>query len=162
MFFITIIIIIVIVVVIRVSSLWFSPLLLGFLKPQQDEYLIKETLQLLGRMTQNSPGIQGELQRCAAIERYAQLLVAQLHDSQIQELIEAVVLPMTHKERFDNIGIKPPKGALMHGPAAFLKSGRAVKANRTASAKLNDIVRQYGPIGKATGAGTGYHPLAEN
>ena len=37
-------------------------------------------------------------------------------DTQIQELIEAVVLPMTHKERFENIGIKPPKGALMYGP----------------------------------------------
>merc|ERR1719163_2105459 len=23
---------------------------------------------------------------------------------------------MTHKERFDNIGIKPPKGVLLHGP----------------------------------------------
>ena len=30
-------------------------------------------------------------------------------DKQIQELIEAVVLPMTHKEKFENIGIKPPK-----------------------------------------------------
>ena len=37
-------------------------------------------------------------------------------DKQIQELIEAIVLPMTHKERFDNIGIRPPKGLLMHGP----------------------------------------------
>lgn len=37
-------------------------------------------------------------------------------DKQIQELIEAVVLPMTHKERFDAIGIRPPKGLLMHGP----------------------------------------------
>jgi len=37
-------------------------------------------------------------------------------DSQIQELVEAIVLPMTHKERFENIGIKPPKGALMYGP----------------------------------------------
>ena len=33
-------------------------------------------------------------------------------DKQIQELVEAVVLPMTHKERFENIGIKPPKGTL--------------------------------------------------
>ena len=31
-------------------------------------------------------------------------------DKQIQELIEAVVLPMTHKERFENLGISPPKG----------------------------------------------------
>lgn len=31
-------------------------------------------------------------------------------DKQIQELIEAIVLPITHKERFEKIGIKPPKG----------------------------------------------------
>merc|ERR1712228_1166839 len=36
-------------------------------------------------------------------------------DDQIKELVEAIVLPMTHKERFENIGIKPPKGALMYG-----------------------------------------------
>ena len=37
-------------------------------------------------------------------------------DKQIQELIEAIVIPMTHKERFDAIGIRPPKGLLLHGP----------------------------------------------
>jgi 26S proteasome regulatory subunit T5 len=37
-------------------------------------------------------------------------------DKQIEELIEAVVLPITHKERFKNLGIKPPKGVLMYGP----------------------------------------------
>lgn len=31
-------------------------------------------------------------------------------EKQIQELIEAVVLPLTSKEHFDAIGIKPPKG----------------------------------------------------
>ena len=34
-------------------------------------------------------------------------------DKQIQELVEAVVLPVTHKERFKNLGIKPPKGVLL-------------------------------------------------
>jgi 26S proteasome regulatory subunit T5 len=33
-------------------------------------------------------------------------------DKQIQELVEAVVLPMTHKDRFVNLGIKPPKAGL--------------------------------------------------
>ncbi|XP_052565382.1 26S protease regulatory subunit 6A-like [Culex pipiens pallens] len=33
-------------------------------------------------------------------------------DKQIQELIEAVVLPMTHKDMFMNLGIHPPKGVL--------------------------------------------------
>merc|ERR1740117_1638297 len=37
-------------------------------------------------------------------------------DKQIQELMEAIVLPMTHKERFVNIGVTAPKGVLMHGP----------------------------------------------
>ena len=37
-------------------------------------------------------------------------------DKQIEELIEAVVLPITHKERFAALGIKPPKGVLMFGP----------------------------------------------
>lgn len=32
-------------------------------------------------------------------------------DKQIQELIEAVVLPMTHKDKFETLGIQPPKGA---------------------------------------------------
>ena len=41
-------------------------------------------------------------------------------DKQIQELIEAVVLPMTHKERFENIGIQPPKGVLLYGPPGKL------------------------------------------
>ena len=37
-------------------------------------------------------------------------------DKQIEELIEAVVLPMKQAEKFQNLGIKPPKGALMYGP----------------------------------------------
>lgn len=37
-------------------------------------------------------------------------------DKQIEELVEAIVLPMTHRDRFINLGIKPPKGCLMYGP----------------------------------------------
>ena len=37
-------------------------------------------------------------------------------EKQIQELVEAIVLPITHGERFKKIGIKPPKGVLLHGP----------------------------------------------
>jgi 26S proteasome regulatory subunit T5 len=44
-------------------------------------------------------------------------------DEQIQELIEAVVLPMTHKDMFQTIGIKPPKGVLLHGPPGMYKCG---------------------------------------
>jgi 26S proteasome regulatory subunit T5 len=37
-------------------------------------------------------------------------------DKQIEELIEAVVLPLTHKERFEILGVRPPKGVLLYGP----------------------------------------------
>lgn len=37
-------------------------------------------------------------------------------DKQIEELVEAIVLPMTHPERFKSLGIRPPKGCLMYGP----------------------------------------------
>ncbi len=37
-------------------------------------------------------------------------------DKQIQELIEAVVLPMTHADKFVALGIRAPKGVLLFGP----------------------------------------------
>jgi len=37
-------------------------------------------------------------------------------DKEIEELREAIVLPITHKDKFEAIGIRPPKGVLMHGP----------------------------------------------
>ena len=36
--------------------------------------------------------------------------------TQIREIIEAVVLPITAKDRYKKIGIKPPKGVLLYGP----------------------------------------------
>jgi 26S proteasome regulatory subunit T5 len=36
-------------------------------------------------------------------------------DKQIKELVEAVVLPINHKDLFIKIGIKPPKGVLLYG-----------------------------------------------
>jgi hypothetical protein len=36
-------------------------------------------------------------------------------DKQIKELVEAIVLPVTHKDKFKALGIRPPKGLLQHG-----------------------------------------------
>lgn len=56
-------------------------------------------------------------------------------DKEIQELMEAVVLPMTHKHMFDNIGIRPPKGILLHGPPG---TGKTLLAR--ACAKQTDAI----------------------
>lgn len=56
-------------------------------------------------------------------------------DKEIQELIEAVVLPMTQKHMFDNIGIRPPKGILLHGPPG---TGKTLLAR--ACAKQTDAI----------------------
>jgi 26S proteasome regulatory subunit T5 len=37
-------------------------------------------------------------------------------DKQIEELVEAIVLPMKQADKFKTLGIKPPKGCLMYGP----------------------------------------------
>jgi len=56
-------------------------------------------------------------------------------DKQIQELIKAVVLPMTQSERFEAIGIKAPKGVLLYGPPG---TGKTLLAR--ACAKNTDAV----------------------
>ena len=43
-------------------------------------------------------------------------------EKQIEELVEAIVLPMEQADKFKTLGIKPPKGCLMYGPpGAYIK-----------------------------------------
>jgi 26S proteasome regulatory subunit T5 len=53
----------------------------------------------------------------------------------LQELVEAVVLPMTHAARFKAIGIKPPKGVLLYGPPG---TGKTLMA-RACAAKTDAV-----------------------
>ncbi|XP_033124102.1 26S proteasome regulatory subunit 6A-B [Anneissia japonica] len=63
-------------------------------------------------------------------------------DKQIQELIEAVVLPMTHRERFDNMGIQPPKGVLLYGPPG---TGKTLMARACAAQTKSTFLKLAGP-----------------
>merc|ERR1719376_2050527 len=49
-------------------------------------------------------------------------------DKQIEELTEAIVLPLESPEMFENIGIQSPKGVLLHGPPG---TGKVRKCSRT-------------------------------
>merc|ERR1712178_57705 len=63
-------------------------------------------------------------------------------DKQIEEMIEAIVLPMTHKERFENLGIKPPKGVLLYGPPG---TGKTLIARACAAQTNATFLKLGGP-----------------
>ncbi|RUS24665.1 P-loop containing nucleoside triphosphate hydrolase protein, partial [Jimgerdemannia flammicorona] len=63
-------------------------------------------------------------------------------DKQIEELVEAIVLPMTHAERFKNLGIKPPKGCLMYGPPG---TGKTLLARACAAQTNSTYLKLAGP-----------------
>eukprot|EP00727_Mastigamoeba_balamuthi_P006212 m51a1_g221 putative 26s protease regulatory subunit 6a (436) ;mRNA; r:45636-47467 len=61
---------------------------------------------------------------------------------QIQELVEAVVLPMTEKDRFKLIGIQPPKGVLLYGPPG---TGKTLLARACAAQTKATFLKLAGP-----------------
>ncbi|KAG8463654.1 hypothetical protein KFE25_003927 [Diacronema lutheri] len=63
-------------------------------------------------------------------------------EKQVQELVEAIVLPFTHKERFVNLGIKPPKGVLMFGPPGV---GKTLMARACAAQTNACFLKLAGP-----------------
>jgi len=63
-------------------------------------------------------------------------------DTQIQELIEAIVLPMTHKERFEKLGVNPPKGVLLYGPPG---TGKTLLARACAAQTKSTFLKLAGP-----------------
>merc|ERR1711959_597908 len=69
-------------------------------------------------------------------------------ESQIQEIKEAVELPLTHPELYEDIGIKPPKGVILYGEPGTGKTllAKAV-ANQTSATFLrvtgSELIQKY-------------------
>lgn len=63
-------------------------------------------------------------------------------DKQIRELLEAVVVPVTHKASFEAIGIKPPKGALLYGVPG---TGKTLMARACAAKTKSTFLKLAGP-----------------
>jgi 26S proteasome regulatory subunit T2 len=69
-------------------------------------------------------------------------------DQQVQEIKEAVELPLTHPELYEEMGIKPPKGVILYGPPGTGKTllAKAV-ANQTSATFLrivgSELIQKY-------------------
>lgn len=69
-------------------------------------------------------------------------------EQQIQEIKEAVELPLTHPEIYEDMGIKPPKGVILYGAPGTGKTllAKAV-ANQTSATFLrvvgSELIQKY-------------------
>ena len=81
----------------------------------------------------------------APLESYADIGGLEV---QIQEIKEAVELPLTHPELYEDIGIRPPKGVILYGPPGTGKTllAKAV-ANQTSATFLrvvgSELIQKY-------------------
>ncbi|GFY88984.1 regulatory particle triple-A ATPase 5A [Actinidia rufa] len=79
------------------------------------------------------------------LEKQASFLYSDLDAfkiEQIQELVEAIVLPMTHAERFQKLGVRPPKGVLLYGPPG---TGKTLMARACAAQTNATFLKLAGP-----------------
>lgn len=63
-------------------------------------------------------------------------------DRQIEELNEAIVMPLIYPERFERLNITPPKGVLMYGPPG---TGKTLMARACASKTNASFLKLAGP-----------------
>ena len=58
------------------------------------------------------------------------------------QLVEAIVLPIRHRDKYKAIGIKPPKGCLMYGPPG---TGKTLMARACAAECNATFLKLAGP-----------------
>lgn len=63
-------------------------------------------------------------------------------DKQIEELREAIVFPILYKDKFEKIGLTPPKGVLMYGPPG---TGKTMMARACAAQTNATFLKLAGP-----------------
>merc|ERR1712216_1074391 len=62
-------------------------------------------------------------------------------ESQVQEIKEAVELPLTHPELYEDIGVKPPKGVILYGEPG---TGKTLLAKAVANSTSASFLRVVG------------------
>lgn len=116
------------------------------LEPGCSVLLHHKTNAVIGVLTEDSdPMVSTMKLEKAPSESYAD--VGGL-DQQVQEIKEAVELPLTRPELYEEMGIKPPKGVILYGPPGTGKTllAKAV-ANQTSATFLrvvgSELIQKY-------------------
>jgi 26S proteasome regulatory subunit T2 len=116
------------------------------LLPNATVLLHNKTMSIVGILSDEvDPMVSVMKVEKAPLESYAD--IGGLHD-QIQEIKEAVELPLTHPELYEEIGIKPPKGVVLYGEPGTGKTllAKAV-ANQTSATFLrvvgSELIQKY-------------------
>eukprot|EP00388_Colpodella_angusta_P002990 GDKJ01010650.1.p1 GENE.GDKJ01010650.1~~GDKJ01010650.1.p1 ORF type:complete len:442 (-),score=121.37 GDKJ01010650.1:136-1461(-) len=116
------------------------------IEPNCTVLLHNKTHAVVGLLAdETDPMVQVMKVEKAPLESYA--MIGGL-EAQIQEMKEAVELPLTHPELYEDMGIKPPKGVILYGPPGTGKTllAKAV-ANETSATFLrivgSELIQQY-------------------
>merc|ERR1712137_1219873 len=116
------------------------------LEPGCSVLLHNKTMSVVGILSDDTdPMVSVMKVEKAPLESYAD--IGGLED-QIQEIKEAVELPLTHPEYYEDIGIQPPKGVILYGVPGTRKTllAKAV-ANQTSATFLrvvgSELIQKY-------------------
>jgi len=124
----------------------FSSVNQDLLEPGSSVLLHNKTMSVVGILSDDTdPMVSVMKVEKAPLETYAD--IGGLED-QIQEIKEAVELPLAHPELYEDIGIKPPKGVILYGEPGTGKTllAKAV-ANQTSATFLrvvgSELIQKY-------------------
>ncbi|KAJ1450214.1 26S proteasome ATPase regulatory subunit 4 [Pelagophyceae sp. CCMP2097] len=116
------------------------------LEPGCSVLLHNKTMSVVGILTDDTdPMVSVMKVDKAPLESYADIGGL---ESQIQEIKEAVELPLAHPELYEEVGIKPPKGVILYGEPGTGKTllAKAV-ANQTSATFLrvvgSELIQKY-------------------
>jgi 26S proteasome regulatory subunit T2 len=109
------------------------------LEPGSSVLLHHKLLSIVGLLADDAdPSVSVMKVEKAPLESYADIGGL---ETQIQEIKEAVELPLTHPELYEDIGIKPPKGVILYGVPG---TGKTMLAKAVANSTSASFLRVVG------------------